>query len=120
VVIGRAERKTIAEAGERYVQLLATVKRRKSTTLQDHGGYLRRHLVPHFGEHLLDRIEPEHVERYLDGEARDAVAEDRHEPPHLPVRSVRLRGAGPLGANEPCCPGGPAAGGPSARTADPL
>jgi hypothetical protein len=40
VVIGRAERKTIAEAGERYVQHLATVKRRKRTTVQDYGGYL--------------------------------------------------------------------------------
>jgi hypothetical protein len=44
VVIGRAERKTVAEAGERYVEHLATVKRRKRTTIQDYRGYLRRHL----------------------------------------------------------------------------
>ena len=65
VVIGRAERKTVAEAGERYVEHLATVKRRKRTTIQDYRGYLRRHLAPHFGERTLDRIEPAHVEHYL-------------------------------------------------------
>jgi integrase len=65
VVIGRAERKTIAEAGERYLENLTTVKRRKRTTIQDYGGYLRRHLVPKFGERTLDRIEQEDVERYL-------------------------------------------------------
>ena len=53
------------EAGERYVEHLATVKQRKRTTIQDYRGYLRRHLAPHFGERTLDRIEPEHVERYL-------------------------------------------------------
>jgi integrase len=65
VIIGRAERKTIAEAGERYLQHLTTVKRRKRTTIQDYRGYLRRHLVPHFGERTLDRIEPEQVEHYM-------------------------------------------------------
>jgi hypothetical protein len=61
----QAERTTIAEAGERYIEHLATVKRRKRTTIQDYRGYLRRHLAPHFGEGTLDRIEPDHVERYL-------------------------------------------------------
>lgn len=65
VPIGRAERKTIAEAGERYVEHLATVKQRKRTTIQDYSGYLRRHLIPHFGERTLDRIESAHVEAYL-------------------------------------------------------
>jgi integrase len=65
VVVGRAERKTVAEAGERYVEHLATVKRRKRTTIADYRGYLRRHLVPYFGERTLDRIEPDHLERYM-------------------------------------------------------
>jgi integrase len=65
VVVGRAERKTVAEAGERYVEHLARVKQRKRTTIQDYRGYLRRHLVPHFGERTLDRIEPVHIEGYL-------------------------------------------------------
>jgi integrase len=65
VVIGRAERKSVGEAGERYIEHLARVKRRKRTTIQDYRGYLRRHLVPQFGERTLDRIEPEHVEGYL-------------------------------------------------------
>ena len=65
VVIGRAERRTVGEAGERYLEHLARVKRRKRTTIQDYRGYLRRHLVPHFGVRTLDRIEPEQVERYM-------------------------------------------------------
>jgi integrase len=65
VVIGRAERKTVAEAGERYLEHLATVKQRKRTTIEDYRGYLRRHLVPFFGTRTLDRIEPAHVEEYM-------------------------------------------------------
>jgi hypothetical protein len=65
VVIGRAERKTIAEAGERCVEHLTGVKQRKRTTIEDYRGYLRRHLVPHFGERTLDRIEPHHIEEYM-------------------------------------------------------
>jgi hypothetical protein len=41
------------------------VKQRKRTTVQDYQGYLRRHLVPYSGERTLDRIEPEHVEGYI-------------------------------------------------------
>jgi len=48
-----------------YIEHLAHVKQRKRTTIQDYRGYLRRHLVPHFGERKLDRIEPAHVEAYL-------------------------------------------------------
>jgi integrase len=65
VAVGRAERKNLAEAGGRYMEHLATVKLRKRTTIQDYRGYLRRHLVPHFGERTLDRIEPDDVERYM-------------------------------------------------------
>jgi integrase len=65
VVIGRAERKTVAEAGERYLEHLATVKQRKRTTIEDYRGYLRRHLVPFFGARTVDRIEPAHVEEYM-------------------------------------------------------
>jgi integrase len=65
IVVARAERKTVAEAGERYIQHLARVKQRKRTTVQDYRGYLRRHLVPYFGERTLERIGPEQVEAYL-------------------------------------------------------
>jgi hypothetical protein len=65
VVVARAERKTLAEAGERYVKHLAQVKQRKRTTIQDYRGYLGRHLVPYFGERALVRIGPEHIEGYL-------------------------------------------------------
>jgi integrase len=65
IVVARAERKTVAEAGERYIQHLARVKQRKRTTVQDYRGYLRRHPVPYFGERTLERIGPEQVEAYL-------------------------------------------------------
>jgi hypothetical protein len=44
VVLGRAERKTVGEAGERYIEHLARVKRHDRTTIQDYRGYLRRDL----------------------------------------------------------------------------
>jgi integrase len=65
VVVGRAERKTVAEAGQRYLEHLERIKQRKRTTIQDYRGYLSRHLVPYFGERAFERIEPEHVEAYL-------------------------------------------------------
>jgi hypothetical protein len=39
VVVGRADRKTVAEAGERQVEHLATVKRRQRTTIADYCGH---------------------------------------------------------------------------------
>ena len=65
VSVARAERKTVEEAGALYVEHLRTIKQRKRTTLADYEGYLRRHLVPYFGGRTVDRIEPEHVEAYM-------------------------------------------------------
>jgi hypothetical protein len=39
VVVGRADRKTVAKAGERQVEHLATVKRRQRTTIADYCGH---------------------------------------------------------------------------------
>ncbi len=63
--VARDTRRTLAEAGEAYVTHLEEVMGRKRTTIQDYRGYLRRHLIPSFGERTLDRIEPEHVDAYL-------------------------------------------------------
>ena len=64
-VVPRAERTTLSEAGERYIEHLAAVKQGKRTTIKDYRGYLTGHLVPHFGERAIERIEPEHVEAYM-------------------------------------------------------
>jgi hypothetical protein len=92
VVIGRAERKTVDEAGARYLEHLATVKQRKRTTIEDYRGYLRRHLVPFFGERTLDRIEPAHVEEYMHAKlATLGGATCAATPSARPVSSFRRR-----------------------------
>jgi integrase len=63
-------RRTIEEAGARYVEHLEQVMRRKRTTLEDYRCHLRRHLVPFFGGRPINHIEPADVERYL----RDKIA----------------------------------------------
>ncbi len=94
VVIGKAERKTVAQAGERYVEHLATVKQRKRTTIQDYRGYLSRHLVPHFGERPLDRIDPEHVEGYMHAKLATLI----HRPGRAPLIARRRSGLGIIAA----------------------
>ena len=65
LVVARAQRKTIAEAGEHYIEHLRTVKQRKRTTLADYEGYLRGHLVPFFGQRTVDKITADHVEAFM-------------------------------------------------------
>jgi len=65
VVIAGAQRRTVAEAGEAYIEHLEFVMERKRTTVADYRGYLRRHLAPFFGERPLDRIDAARVEAFL-------------------------------------------------------
>ncbi len=65
MLVSRAERKTVGEAGVVYLEHLETIKQRKPTTMADYRGYLRRHLEPYFATRTLDRIEPELVEAYM-------------------------------------------------------
>lgn len=65
VVLHGAQRRTVEQAGAAYAEHLEHVMERKRTTLQDYRGYLRRHLVPFFGERTLDKIDAERVRRYL-------------------------------------------------------
>lgn len=65
VVLRGAQRRTVEQAGAAYVEHLEHVMERKRTTLQDYRGYLRRHLVPLFGERTLDKIDAERVRRHL-------------------------------------------------------
>jgi integrase len=65
-VVARQARRTVAEAGNAYVDHLERVMGRKRTTIQDYRGYLRRHLGPHFGARTIDAVRSEHVEAYLE------------------------------------------------------
>jgi integrase len=65
VVVAPAQRLTVCDAGERYVDHLEHVMERKRTTIQDYRGYLRRHLGPFFGNRPLDRIDAARVMSYL-------------------------------------------------------
>jgi hypothetical protein len=53
-----AEVRTLRSFVKRWAELTFT-------RAADYRGYLRRHLVPGFGERALDRIEPGDVETYL-------------------------------------------------------
>src|SRR3954467_4496790 len=63
------ERVTIAEAGERYIDHL-TALGRKRATLMDYKSTLRVHLVPFFGARALDRIRARDVEAFITFETR--------------------------------------------------
>ena len=55
---------TIAEAGETLVRNLE-VEGRKTSTLAAHESALRAHLIPFFGEKLIERIETADVESFI-------------------------------------------------------
>jgi integrase len=65
VVVAGAQRRTVAEAGDAYLDHLEHVMERKRTTLEDYSGYLRKHLAPFFGGRPLDKIDRAFVEAYL-------------------------------------------------------
>ena len=67
------QRGTIAEAGERHLEQLA-IKGRKATTIEATESALRVHLVPHFGDRTLDRIDIQVVERFIAAKSRDGLA----------------------------------------------
>ena len=63
------ERMDVAEAGERYLEHLNALGRKRST-LMDYESSLRVHLAPFFGRRKLDRIRPRDVEAFIAAEAR--------------------------------------------------
>jgi len=65
IVVARGQQRTVAEAGEEYVDHLEHVMERKRTTIQDYRGYLTRHLEPFFAQRPLERIDERQVAAYL-------------------------------------------------------
>ena len=74
VVVTGAQRRTVAEAGDAYLDHLEHVMERKRTTLQDYRGYLRTHLAPFFGGRPLDKIDRARVEAYLRAKKQDGLS----------------------------------------------
>jgi hypothetical protein len=73
-VVAGAQRRTVSEAGELYLEHLEHVMEGKRTTLQDYRGYLRRHLAPFFGGRPLDKIDRARVESYLKAKKQDGLS----------------------------------------------
>ena len=67
------ERLSVEEAGERLVELLE-LKGRKVSTVEAVRSAVRVHLVPHFGDRPIDRIDVRAVERLIAAERRDGKA----------------------------------------------
>ncbi len=65
VVRSPANRRTIAQAGEEYVDHLEHVMERKPSTIVDYRGYVRGHFEGFFGDRPLDRIDEGWVSAYL-------------------------------------------------------
>ena len=74
VVMGGAQRRTVAEAGEAYIDHREYVMERKRTTIADYRGYLRKHLGPIFGGRPMDKIDRARVEAYLLAKKRDGYS----------------------------------------------
>ncbi len=67
------ERLTVEEVGERYLRHVEHVLERKPTTVADYGSILHRHLAPHFGAQVIERITAEHVAAYMAAKAREGL-----------------------------------------------
>jgi integrase len=68
------QRRTIAQAGERYVEYLETIMERKRTTIADYRGHLRRHLEPFFAERTVDKIDERMIEAYMRAKRREGLS----------------------------------------------
>jgi hypothetical protein len=67
------DRPSVADAGDRLVELLE-LKGRKISTIEAVRSALRVHLVPQFGDRPLDRIDVRAVERFIASERREGRA----------------------------------------------
>jgi integrase len=69
----RHERVDIAEAGQRYIDRLEALGR-KRTTIADYRSTLRVHLIPFFGGRSLDSVTVELVEAFVTAKQREGKA----------------------------------------------
>lgn len=74
VVIARHNRVTVRHAGDLYLHHLEHVMQRAASTVQDYRIMLARHLIPHFGERSLDKLEPEDVVSYMAAKRREGLS----------------------------------------------
>jgi integrase len=72
--VPREDRTALEEAGERYVEHLETVKRRKPTTITDYRTILRRHLAPFMGDRAIDAVDGVLIRRYISAKLREGLS----------------------------------------------
>ena len=73
LVISSGARSSVPEAGERYLEHLRGLGRKRST-LEDYESTLRVHLAPFFGTKPLQRIAPEDIEGFMAAKASEGRA----------------------------------------------
>lgn len=64
-IVSAGDRVDLKRAGDRYIEHLDVVMRRKATTLQDYEIILRKHLIPFFAGRTLDRVDTQLCSDYL-------------------------------------------------------
>ncbi len=62
---GPSAQRTLSAVGEEHLRHLVEVVGRKRATVQDYRIYLRRHLVPFFGDVVLDEVTPRDIEAFM-------------------------------------------------------
>jgi integrase len=65
IVLATADRHTLGQAGDKYIDHLEHIMERELSTIQDYTSYLRRHLKPFFGDGPIDKIGAPKVESFL-------------------------------------------------------
>ncbi len=65
VVLAVADRHSLGEVGDRYVEHLEHIMERKPSTIEDYKSYLRRHLKPFFGNGPIHKIGEPKIEAYM-------------------------------------------------------
>jgi integrase len=74
VAVLGAQRRTLSDAGDAYLEHLEQIMERKRSTIQDYRGYLSRHLTPFFGKGPIDKIDAAKVTQYLVRKRKDGLS----------------------------------------------
>jgi integrase len=94
-------RLTVAEAGDRLIDHLEALGRKKST-IEGYRSALAVHLVPFFRDKPLDRISREEIEAFMAHCARGGLGTEEHgELRRGAALDLRLRGQARLGGIQP-------------------
>jgi integrase len=72
--VPRQDRITVELAGERYIEHLESVKRRKPTTITDYRAILRRHLAPFTAGRTVGAVDGALIRSYISAKLREGLS----------------------------------------------